>query len=212
MSGFLSRWNLRKQKVEAEGEANVAAEEAALRQAEEQALAAQKQAEVDVSTDAKQVVDETKSDEPERLLTAEDLPDPEKIEVGGSFASFMGANVDPAAKSAALKALWKQPHYSEIDGLLEYALDYSNQPKLTPDVSAELAKKVFRHIVKDEEEEKGAEEGIEAASDEMIAAENSDQNERLKDADSVSDILDGHQDGLTQNEPESSDVSNGKVV
>ncbi|GIU25158.1 DUF3306 domain-containing protein [Shewanella schlegeliana] len=215
MSGFLSRWNLRKQQVEAEGEAEVAAAEAAQKQAEEQALAAQQQAEAELASQAEStsVADETEVKESaDKILTAEDLPDPEKIEVGGSFASFMGANVDPAAKSAALKALWKQPHYSEIDGLLEYALDYSNQPKLAPDVSAELAKKVFRHIVKDEDEEQGDKEEIEAASDEMIAAENSGQNERLNDADSVSDILDAHQDELPQNEPESSDVSNGKVV
>ncbi|GIU20606.1 DUF3306 domain-containing protein [Shewanella sp. MBTL60-007] len=215
MSGFLSRWNLRKQKVEAEGEANVAAEEAAQKQAQEQALAEQKQAEAELAsqTESTTVVDDAGVEKPaDKMLTAEDLPDPEKIEVGGSFASFMGANVDPAAKAAALKALWKQPHYSEIDGLLEYALDYSNQPKLTPDVSAELAKKVFRHIVKDEDDEKEAQEGVEAVSDEMIAAENSGQTERLNDADSVSDILDGHKNDLSQNEPESSDVSNNNVV
>ncbi|ABZ74677.1 conserved hypothetical protein [Shewanella halifaxensis HAW-EB4] len=220
MSGFLSRWNLRKQQVEAEGEAEVAAAEAAAQQlAEEQALTAQKQAEAEQSTaqDSTQTIENAQVEaDADRILTAEDLPDPEKIEVGGSFASFMGANVDPAAKSAALKALWKQPHYSEIDGLLEYALDYSNQPKLSAEVSAELAKKVFRYMVKDEDDEEGTQEGtqegVEAASDEMIAAENSDQNERLNDADSVSDILDGHQDNVTQNEPESSDASTSKVV
>ena len=158
MSGFLSRWNLRKQQVEAEGEAEVAAaEEAAQKLAEEQALAAQEQAESEQLAEnaLQQSTDETRVEaDPDKILTAEDLPDPEKIEVGGSFASFMGANVDPATKSAALKALWKQPHYNEIDGLLEYALDYSNQPLLTPDVSAEIAKKVFRHMVKDKDEEK----------------------------------------------------------
>ncbi|GIU42175.1 hypothetical protein TUM4438_08120 [Shewanella sairae] len=213
MSGFLSRWNLRKQQVEAEGEAEVAAAEAAAQKlAEEQALAAQKQAEAEqvAENDSTQATDDTKAEaEPDRILTAEDLPDPEKIEVGGSFASFMGANVDPATKSAALKALWKQPHYNEIDGLLEYALDYSNQPLLTPDVSAEIAKKVFRHMVKDEEP---LEQEELAPSDEMIAAENSVENEALSDTEAVSDILDGQQDSLSQNEPKSSDVPTGKVV
>ncbi|MGS0729148.1 DUF3306 domain-containing protein, partial [Shewanella sp. 0m-11] len=125
MSGFLSRWNLRKQQVEAEGEAEVAAAEAAAQQqAEEQALAAQQQAEAEqvTASDSTPASDDTQAEaQADKILRAEDLPDPEKIEVGGSFASFMGANVDPAAKAAALKALWKQPHYSEIDGLLEYA-------------------------------------------------------------------------------------------
>ncbi|WP_299803017.1 DUF3306 domain-containing protein [uncultured Shewanella sp.] len=216
MSGFLSRWNLRKQQVEAEGEAKVAAEEAAAQKlAEEQAFAAQQQAETELTTEqatSPVVSDDATADAPaDKILTAEDLPDPEKIEVGGSFASFMGANVDPAAKSAALKALWKQPHYSEIDGLLEYALDYSNQPLLTPDVSAEIAKKVFRHMVKDKDEESLAKQELDA-SDEMIAAEKIEQNERHNDPEEISDILDGEQSGLSQNEPESSDVSASKVV
>ncbi|MCL1147183.1 DUF3306 domain-containing protein [Shewanella marinintestina] len=215
MSGFLSRWNLRKQQVEAEGEAEVAAaEEAAQKLAEEQALAAQEQAESEqVAENAlQQSTDETRVEaDPDKILTAEDLPDPEKIEVGGSFASFMGANVDPATKSAALKALWKQPHYNEIDGLLEYALDYSNQPLLTPDVSAEIAKKVFRHMVKDKDEEKLEQDELDV-SDEMIAAENSVENKSLSDTDAVSDILDAQQDSLSQNEPKSSDVPTGKVV
>ena len=186
MSGFLSRWNLRKQQVEAEGEAEVAAaEEAAQKLAEEQALAAQEQAESEQLAEnaLQQSTDETRVEaDPDKILTAEDLPDPEKIEVGGSFASFMGANVDPATKSAALKALWKQPHYNEIDGLLEYALDYTNQPLLTPDVSAEIAKKVFRHMVKDKDEEKLEQDDLDV-SDEMIAAENSVENKSLSDAD-----------------------------
>ncbi|GIU14283.1 MULTISPECIES: DUF3306 domain-containing protein [unclassified Shewanella] len=215
MSGFLSRWNLRKQQVEAEGEANVAAEEAAAQKlAEEQALAAQQKAEAETTEQATAPVsDDNIAEEPaDKILTAEDLPDPEKIEVGGSFASFMGANVDPAAKSAALKALWKQPHYSEIDGLLEYALDYSNQPLLTPEVSAEIAKKVFRHMVKDEDDVNAEQDELEAASDEMIAAEKSVPNESINDTEPVSDILDGPQEGLSQNAPESSDVDTTKVV
>ncbi|WP_108944964.1 DUF3306 domain-containing protein [Shewanella halifaxensis] len=215
MSGFLSRWNLRKQQVEEKGEAEVAAAEAAAKkEAEELALAAQKQAEAEqlAAQNPQQDADNSSADAPsEKILTAEDLPDPEKIEVGGSFASFMGANVDPAAKSAALKALWKQPHYNEIDGLLEYALDYSNQPLLSADVSAEIAKKVFRHMVKDEDKEALPQDELDA-SDEMIAAEKSTQNESVNDVEPVSDILDGEQQALSQNGPENDDSSTGKVV
>ena len=46
----------------------------------------------------------------------------------------------------------------------------------------------------------------------MIAAENSVENKSLSDTDAVSDILDGQQDSLSQNEPKSSDVPTGKVV
>ncbi|MCL1067731.1 DUF3306 domain-containing protein [Shewanella olleyana] len=139
--GFFSRWSERREQVEAE---------AAQELADKEQLAEATQAE---SADGNEHLEtETVATDADKILEVEDLPDPEKIEVGGSFASFMGANVSPEAKSAALKALWKQPQYNEIDGLLEYALDYSNQPKLSPEVSAELAKKIFRHVVKDEEE------------------------------------------------------------
>ncbi|MCL1095352.1 DUF3306 domain-containing protein [Shewanella kaireitica] len=206
MSGLLSRWNLRRQKVEQEAEADIeppVAVEAKV-ETEDAAIPATPSAESSSG-------DVVESDEAQ-LLTAEDLPDPEKIEVGGSFASFMGANVDPAAKSAALKALWKQPHYSEIDGLLEYALDYSNQPKLSADVSAELAKKVFRHVVKDKDDEEENEEALALESDEMTSTEETVQVEAVSDIETVSDILDEDDELLSQNEPEHHDDTNNKVV
>lgn len=128
-SGLLSRWNLRRQKVEEEklAEETEAANQAAAESLEPQAQASE--------------LDAGEQSEEAKVVSAEELPDPEQIEVGGSFASFMAENVDPAAKAAALRALWKQPHYNEIDGLLEYALDYSNQPKLSADVSQELTKR-----------------------------------------------------------------------
>lgn len=206
MSGLLSRWNLRRQKVEQEAEADFEALDATEVQVETEEIIDTATVEADGTS-----VDTVESNE-DKLLTAEDLPDPEKIEVGGSFASFMGANVDPAAKSAALKALWKQPHYSEIDGLLEYALDYSNQPKLSADVSAELAKKVFRHVVKDKDDEEESEEALALESDEMTSTEEAVQAEVVSDTESVSDILDGEDEHLSQNEPEHQDVTNKKVV
>ncbi|ACJ31647.1 Conserved hypothetical protein [Shewanella piezotolerans WP3] len=206
MSGLLSRWNLRRQKVEQEAEADFEALDATEVQVETEEVIDTATVEADGTS-----VDTVESNE-DKLLTAEDLPDPEKIEVGGSFASFMGANVDPAAKSAALKALWKQPHYSEIDGLLEYALDYSNQPKLSADVSAELAKKVFRHVVKDKDDEEENEEALALESDEMTSTEEAVQAEVVSDTESVSDILDGEDEHLSQNEPEHQDVTNKKVV
>ncbi|QQX80399.1 DUF3306 domain-containing protein [Shewanella sp. KX20019] len=209
MSGLLSRWNLRRQKVEQEAEADIEALEAA----EQQLVTADEASSEQTGTAESPSVEAIEPGE-DKLLTAEDLPDPEKIEVGGSFASFMGANVDPAAKSAALKALWKQPHYSEIDGLLDYALDYSNQPKLSAKVSAELAKKVFRYVVeeKDDEEENETEAVSELESDEMTAAENTVETEVVNDTKQVSDILDSDDEELSQNEPEHPGVIINKVV
>lgn len=206
MSGLLSRWNLRRQKVEQEAEADIEIPVTVEAQVETEDAA------ITATPSAESSSGEVVESDEAQLLTAEDLPDPEKIEVGGSFASFMGANVDPAAKSAALKALWKQPHYSEIDGLLEYALDYSNQPKLSAEVSAELAKKVFRHVVKEKDDEEENEEALALESDEMTSTEETVQVEAVSDTETVSDILDEDDELLSQNEPEHHDDTKNKVV
>lgn len=146
--GLLSRWELRRQRVAEEAE-----------QLEQEA------AHVDETDDVIALDNASQTNDVEEALTDaneenEPLPDPNTIEVGGSFARFMAKNVDPTAKAAALRALWKQPQYGHIDGLLEYALDYSNQPVLSADVSAELANKVFRYVIEktdDSEDEQLAE-------------------------------------------------------
>lgn len=184
-SGLLARWSLRRQQVQQEEEAEQMAQHSP-----EQATAT-----IEPANETSPV----ESSDDNKILMAADLPDPESIEVGGSFASFMANNVDPNAKAAALRALWKQPHYSEIDGLLEYALDYTNQPKLSPEVSAELAKKVFRHLNKDDEQQDPPNESLEA--EEMIAS-NTTQDANLP-GESPADILDEELTNLSQNEPES---------
>ncbi|WP_137224010.1 DUF3306 domain-containing protein [Shewanella sp. MEBiC00475] len=137
--GLLNRWELRRQRVAEEAE-----QEALLQQA--QAHADEINTPTTESTQDVSTID-LKSDE---ALESEPLPDPSTIEVGGSFARFMAKSVDPTTKAAALRALWKQPQYGHIDGLIEYALDYTNQPLLSADVSAELASKVFRYVVEKE--------------------------------------------------------------
>lgn len=123
--GLLSRWQQRKEKVEQE------------QQELDKALL--------VDSESSGDIDDESAEQPV-LLTADELPDPEQIEIGGSFAGFMADNIDPAAKIAALRTLWKQPQYNEIDGLLEYALDYTDQAKLTVEHSAEITKKIFKHM------------------------------------------------------------------
>ncbi|QYJ82518.1 DUF3306 domain-containing protein [Shewanella aegiceratis] len=181
-SGLFARWTQRRQQVQAEEEAARLAE-----QAQETPVEPSVEAE---GADGVEASDQVAPEE-KKILTAEDLPDPEKIEVGGSFASFMADNVDPDAKTAALRALWKQPHYHEIDGLLEYALDYTDQPKLTAEVSAELAKKVFRHLTKDDE---AVEAAAETAETQLAQQENA--------AAQVEDNLDRASGEVSQNEPE----------
>lgn len=146
--GFLSRWQLRRQQVEAEAKAEA---QPVVESAEPIEPVAETSVELEMSpaTDNSvdvEAVESTEPQDPNRVLTAADLPDPDSIEVGGSFAQFMANNVDPAAKAAALRALWKQPHFSELDGMVEYGLDYHKQPLMTAEESAEVARKLFNNV------------------------------------------------------------------
>ncbi|GHB19179.1 MULTISPECIES: DUF3306 domain-containing protein [Shewanella] len=204
-SGFLSRWALRKQQVQ-EGETPV---DEPLQEIPPQAEAVA-EAEPETQT-ALDPLPETETQE-EKLLTAEDLPDPSGIEVGGSFASFMAKNVDPAVKTAALRTLWKQPHFNEIDGLLEYALDYSNQPKLSAEASAELAKKVFRHVLEKEEPEEAEEALAEAETSATEAEAAPPQLAEQSAPQSPTDNLDGDVTAEAQNATDAEAETHKPVV
>ncbi len=211
--GFFSRWSQRREQV--------AAEEVALKEQAAQASATEATTELPSNTSEAKLSEpqagmaQAPQDDPNRTLTAEDLPNPEEIEIGGSFASFMAPNVDPVAKTAALRALWKQPHFNEIDGLLEYALDYSNQPKLSPNESAELVQKIFRYVTKDEDEE-----GAETAPTSTIAATDAENTMESKNSDvetelattPITDNLDEQLNELAQNAPELSVQASKPVV
>uniref|UniRef100_Q0HQ39 DUF3306 domain-containing protein n=1 Tax=Shewanella sp. (strain MR-7) TaxID=60481 RepID=Q0HQ39_SHESR len=200
-NGIFSRWSQRREQVAAE-EAALAAQTTAENLAE---VKPETTAAPAASTSEPQDTLPKTDEDPNRILTAEELPNPEEIEIGGSFAKFMGANVDPAAKTAALRALWKQPHFNEIDGLLEYALDYSNQPKLTPEVSAELAQKVFRFITKENEESDEEPTSIPCEAvvntENAMESKNSDVETELANT-QIADNLEGETDDLPQNAPE----------
>ncbi|MDF0533434.1 DUF3306 domain-containing protein [Shewanella sp. A32] len=145
---FLSRWAQRKQ--QAQQGTDIPDEPEIVVDDEVIASSVTAETETAISVAAQNVP--ASATDTDSLLTADDLPDPDSIEIGGSFASFMANNVDPDVKKNALRALWKQPHFSEIDGMMEYALDYSCQPTLSAEVSSQLAKKVFRHLLEKTED------------------------------------------------------------
>ncbi|MBT1445053.1 DUF3306 domain-containing protein [Shewanella sp. JM162201] len=159
-AGLFGRWQARREAVAAEAAAeDIELQSPDLATEQSEPLSAAETA-AEAGTATTEASDAATADE---AALAEPLPDPESIEIGGSFARFMGQEVDPVTRAAALRALWKQPQYNEIDGLIEYALDYSNQPKLSPDASLELAKKVFRYVVDTATEAAEASEEVQSA-------------------------------------------------
>ncbi|WP_298441119.1 DUF3306 domain-containing protein [uncultured Ferrimonas sp.] len=135
MSGLFRRWQQRRQQV---------AEQAQQTQ-HEQALQAEAEAEAEAEAQAAELEQPEAASTEAATSDAADLPDPDTIEEGGSFAEFLKEGVDPAKRQQALKALWSQPQYNVTDGLTDYSLDYAAQPLLDKDVAAELVNNVFRH-------------------------------------------------------------------
>jgi hypothetical protein len=60
------------------------------------------------------------------------LPPIESLTPESDFTPFMQANVDPATRTQALKALFKDPQFNVMDGLDTYIADYSIEDPLPP--------------------------------------------------------------------------------
>ncbi|RPA58179.1 DUF3306 domain-containing protein [Shewanella frigidimarina] len=184
--GLLNRWEIRRQRV-----AEEAQQEELLQQAQEKPD--------DFNILTAEPIEDVSVIDADEVAEPEALPDPNTIEVGGSFARFMAKSVDPTTKAAALRALWKQPQYGHIDGLLEYALDYTNQPLLSADVSAELASKVFRYVIEKEKPEPELDADLtptdiadpaefasnELVSNELVSNELAEQTDSIAEEDSI---------------------------
>jgi hypothetical protein len=169
--GLLNRWKIRRQRV-----AEEAKQEELLQQAQEKPD--------DFNILTAEPIEDVSAIDADEVAEPEALPDPNSIEVGGSFARFMAKSVDPTTKAAALRALWKQPQYGHIDGLLEYALDYTNQPLLSADVSAELASKVFRYVIEKEKPEPELDADL-ADPAELAPNELAEQTDSIAEEDSI---------------------------
>lgn len=188
--GLISRWQQRLTKVKQEEEEERLAQELA---AEEQAAKEQALAQESEKTASEEGAPEGAEASSEEEVEA--LPDPDSIEEGGSFAAFLKEGVDPTKKRDALRALWSQPQYNITDGMAEYALDYSDQPKLSAQVAKEVATQVFRHLDKALEEERRREA---LAKAEQESGEGGENQPELPGADPEQGHLDP---GAEQDDP-----------
>ena len=62
----------------------------------------------------------------------QELPPVESLTPESDFKPFMGHDIDPATRGAALKHLFSDPRYNEIDGLDVYIDDYSQAAPIPP--------------------------------------------------------------------------------
>ena len=106
MRGGGDFWSRRKAAVAAEADAELQAQEAALRAEEQAAL-------------------EKKSDD--EILKELDLPDPDTLGAGDDFAAFMKQAVPERLRRRALRRLWvSNPVLANLDALVDYGEDYTD--------------------------------------------------------------------------------------
>jgi hypothetical protein len=121
-------WSRRKARVEAE-----AREEARLE--EERALAA-REAELEEKTDAE-------------LCEELGLPDPDALQMGDDFRAFMDKAVPERLRRRALRRLWvSNPVLANLDGLVDYAEDYTDAAMVVPDMKTayQVGKGMLAHV------------------------------------------------------------------
>ncbi|EAQ26376.1 hypothetical protein ROS217_14406 [Roseovarius sp. 217] len=121
-------WSRRKAQVEAE-----AREEA--RAADVQDLAA-REVELAEKTD-------------EELCEELGLPDPDTLQLGDDFRAFMGKAVPERLRRRALRRLWvSNPVLANIDGLVDYAEDYTDSAMVVPDMKTayQVGKGMLAHV------------------------------------------------------------------
>ncbi len=110
MSAPLDRWSRRRAAVQAEAEAEVLAQQ--------QAVVAERQAELAEKTDAE-------------ILAELDLPDPETLQPGDDFSGFMQTAVPERIRKLALRKLWRSnPVLANVDNLVDYGEDFTKEGAL----------------------------------------------------------------------------------
>lgn len=97
----------------------------------------------------------------------EPLPPVESLTPESDFKPFMRPDVDPALKQAAMKQLFKDPHFNVMDGLDTYIDDYS----IADPIPAEMLKTMYQaRQLLFTDAEKAAADAADAAEAEAKAA------------------------------------------
>jgi hypothetical protein len=146
------------------------------------------------------------------------LPPLEELGPDSDFQAFMDPGVDDKTRSAALKALFRDPAFNVTDGLDVYAADYSKLEKLTPAMVAAL-RYAQRHLFGEQDqaeragvtnpsgEKGGLPEGDEAANGDARSAEPSDvETSSLESVPGAGD----EDDRVTRSDRQTSRESTGK--
>jgi hypothetical protein len=96
---------------------------------------------------------------------APELPPVESLKgLESEYKDFLRPDVDPATRSAALRKLFGDPHFNQMDGLDTYIDDYSKEDPIPPAMLRALNQArtlgLFEKEEREEEEERKRAEGV----------------------------------------------------
>jgi Protein of unknown function (DUF3306) len=173
-SGFLSRWSQRKQAIkkgEVLAEPVVVAAPSSIAESKQNTPLARTQT-------ARDAPDSVASKPPEKAATeakeqppAPTMKDVHALTPQSDFKPFMRADVAPEVKNAAMKQLFKDPHFNVMDMMDVYVDDYSKPDPMPPEMLRKLAVTQFLGFWKEEEEEAAKQAAKEKAALEKKARE-----------------------------------------
>ncbi|MEQ8292910.1 MAG: DUF3306 domain-containing protein [Roseovarius sp.] len=153
MTASTGFWTRRKAAVAAEEQAEIAARDAAERQAQEQALAERPDAEL---------LAEAGMPEPETLTTAEEVQD------------FLKTALPQRLKARALRRLWRlNPVLANLDGLVDYGEDYTDATRVIENMQTvyQVGKGMFDKFAEPDPEPEPEEEPLLAEAEEETEEE-----------------------------------------
>ncbi len=155
-SGFLSRWSQRKQALR---QGQELPEPLSRAKPVDDELLKQKQPVASTNT-AQSAPDLIAGDAPPedvaKPLPAPTMQDAQALTPQSDFKPFMRADVSPQVKNAAMKQLFKDPHFNVMDMMDVYVDDYSKPDPLPPEMLRNMAVTHFLGFWKEEEEEEAA--------------------------------------------------------
>lgn len=191
-SGFLNRWSRRK---------NQQLEEVDIK---EQALAEK--------TDDKDIPEQN-------LKTDEDMPAVESLTEESDYSGFLSPKVSEVLRRQALRKLFHMPSLNVVDGLDDYAEDFTNFIPLGDLVTEEMKRVFAREKAKEEAEaeaesaaaaEEADQESVKSIDDaepdldEAAAGESDQKHENLRD-EAVIDETEQHDSLMTEELPKQKD-------
>lgn len=166
--GFFSRWSQRKRAVR-EGKP---LREPELPENEPKAVQSEPNRPLAHTVSAQNAPKNIANGEPaEPPEPAPTMADVHQLTPESDFKPFMRTDVSPEVKNAAMKQLFKDPHFNTMDMMDVYVDDYSKPDPLPPDMLRKLAVTEFLGFWKEEEEanKPAAREDAGAAGSENVA-------------------------------------------